>query len=305
MKQIIKSSYAKVDPVHLFDGLFVPTNGINRKQRLYVPPRKFGDSEISFQGFELLGSDDQSVLLAITAQLGTGGLLIGSQPNKIASDLRSKLSLTYDEATPIATKKVSLRSLSIDAGYDPQRSTSTITASLNRLRNAQIREIDPTGADRTSNIISAEFNRKTKETYIAANPRITNAVFSGQHIRVSLFERNVLDTEVAKLLHCWLSSNIRLGNSLGRDGGGAMIDTLAPHVWGVNQEEQSAKVRCRRRGLLRDALDEIADKTMKLQGGYGWVIDQTKPGLVFVGRPKELPTLEHQHELMPSDVHLN
>ncbi|MCY5962584.1 replication protein C, IncQ-type, partial [Salmonella enterica subsp. enterica serovar 1,4,[5],12:i:-] len=87
--------------------------------------------------------------------------------------------------------------------------------SLNRLRATQIREIDrETGWDRACNLISLSFNHKSGEIYVAANPRLTCAVFHGQHVRVSLFERNALETEVAKLLHCWLCSNIRLGRAL-------------------------------------------------------------------------------------------
>ena len=45
-QQRIKPAYAKFDPAHVFDGLFVPTKG-KKRGRLYVPPRRFGDSEIS------------------------------------------------------------------------------------------------------------------------------------------------------------------------------------------------------------------------------------------------------------------
>ena len=303
MKQTIRSSYAKFDPVHLLDGLFIPMKGQSRKRRLYVAPRRFGDVEISFQGFEQLGADDQSVLLAITAQLGIDGLLIGSSPTAISKSLLDGLELAHCDGVDIATKKISLRSLSIDAGYSPSRSTDIVAASLNRLSNAQIREENTaTGWDQRSNLIRTKFNRKTKEIYIAANPRITNAVFNGQHVRVSLFERNALETEVAKLLHCWLSSNIRLGASLGIGGNGAKIDTLAAHIWGTELETETAKVRCTRRGHLKDALIEIADKTKNLKGGNGWVIDLTESGLAYVGRPDQLPLFEHTYEMVPSDV---
>ncbi|WP_279603901.1 replication protein C, IncQ-type, partial [Aeromonas caviae] len=112
-----------------------------------------------------------------------------------------------------------------------------------------------------------------------------------------------LESEAAKLLHCWLCSNIRLGRSLG-NGNGAHIDTLAPHVWGkAAWEEASTKVRSVRRGQLRDALDEISDRTRGLQGGMGWAIDQTSSGLVLVSRPKELPFLEGEHDMRPSEYH--
>jgi hypothetical protein len=110
-----------------------------------------------------------------------------------------------------------------------------------------------------------------------------------------------LESEAAKILHCWLCSNIRLGQSLG-NGNGVRIDSLAPHVWGgLAWEGFAASDKSKKRGLLRAALSEIADKTRTLQGGLGWAIDQSSSGLVIVSRPKELPGAEF-FDLTPADV---
>ena len=303
-QQRIKPAYAKFDPAHVFDGLFVPTKG-KKRGRLLVEPRRFGKLEIGFQGFEQLGADDQSILLALSAQLGIDGLMIdAAPPGPISKQLRLDLRFNQDDGAPLATKRTSLRSLLIDAGYNSDTSTEKAKESLNRLRATQIREVDrETGWDRVCNLISVSFNHKTGEIHVAANPRLTGAVFRGQHVKVSLFERNELESEAAKLLHCWLCSNIRLGRSLG-NGNGAHLDTLAPHVWGKTAwEEASKKVRSQRRVQLRVALDEIADRTRGLQGGMGWAIDQTSSGLVLVSRPKELPFLEGEHDMRPSEYH--
>ena len=260
------------------------------------------------KGFEQLGADDQSILLAVSAQLGIDGLMIEAKPpGEIGQQLRLALDFDNDDGRPLKTKKTSLRSLLIDAGYDDPESGAAlarIKESLNRMGNAQIREINhATGWDYRCNLLSSRFNHKTGEIFVAVNPRLTGAVFREQHVKVSLFERNELESEAAKLLHCWLCSNIRLGRSLG-NGNGAHIDTLAPHVWGkAAWEEASTKVRSVRRGQLRDALDEISDRTRGLQGGMGWAIDQTSSGLVLVSRPKELPFLEGEHDMRPSEYH--
>lgn len=303
-QQRIKPAYAKFDPAHVFDGLFVPTKG-KKRGRLYVAPRRFGDLEIGFQGFEQLGADDQSILLALSAQLGIDGLIIDDDPpGPISRQLRLDLKFKNDDGAPLASKRTSLRSLLIDAGYKPDIGTKQVKDSLNRLGNVQIREINhETGWERACNLISASFNHKTGEVHVAANPRLTGAVFRRQHVKISLFERNELESEAAKLLHCWLCSNIRLGRSLG-NGNGAHIDTLAPHVWGKTAWEGfAASDRSKKRSQLRNALDEIADRTRGLQGGIGWAIDQTSSGLVLVSRPKELPFLEGEHEMRPSEVH--
>lgn len=301
MPQRIRAAYARFDPAHLFDGLFVPTKG-KRRRRLLVEPRRFGKTEIAFQGFEQLGADDQSILLALTAQLGIDGLVIGASPTgPVSRQLRLALDFRQDDGAQLASKRTSLRSLLIDAGYNPDTSTDKAKASLNRLRATQIREIDQeTGWDRVCNLISVSFNHKTGEIYVAANPRLTGAVFRGQHVKVSLFERNELESEVAKLMHCWLCSNIRLGQALG-NGNGAHLDTLAPHVWGrAAWHTYAASDRSKKRGQMREALSEIADRTRSLQGGIGWAIDQTSSGFVLVSRPKALPFFEGEHEMTPA-----
>ncbi|CAN7186623.1 replication protein C, IncQ-type [Phenylobacterium sp. LjRoot225] len=301
----IRPAYSKFDPAHVFDGLFVPTNG-KRRGRLLVEPRRFGKIEIGFQGFEQLGVDDQSILLALTAQLGIDGLVIDyAAAGPMSRQLRLALDFQQDDGAPLASKRTSLRSLLIDAGYKYPESGAALArakASLNRLRATQIREADRvSGWDRACNLIAVSFNHKTGEIYVAANPRLTGAVLRGQHVKVSLCERNKLDGEVAKLLHCWLCSNIRLGRALG-NGNGAHLDTLAPHVWGrAAWEGFAAADRSKKRGQLRAALDEIVDRTRDLEGGAGWAIDQTSNGFVLVSRPKKLPFLEGRHDIRPSD----
>jgi len=295
MKAHIRPAYAKLDPAHVFDGLFVPTSG-KKRGKLLVEPRRFGDIEIGFQGFDQLGADDQSILLAIAAQIGINGDVIFSRPQgPVMEQLRLALEIRADDGADVGSKRTSLRSLLIDAGYkDPESGAALKRAksSLNRLANAQVREINhTTGWDRRSNLISTQFNRKTGEVYVATNPRLTGAVFTGQHVKVSLYERNELESEAAKILHCWLCSNVRLGCALG-NGNGAYLDTLAPHVWGLAHEGESKKVRSVRRGILRDALDEIADRTRSLFDGYGWAIDRSSSDLVLISRPQEIPINE-------------
>lgn len=142
----------------MFDGLFVPTKG-KKRGRLLVEPRQFGKVEIGFQGFEQLGADDQSVLLALTAQLGIDGLVIhASAAGPMSRQLRLALDFQQDDGAPLLSKRTSLRSLLIDAGFkDPEggAALARAKASLNRLRATQIREIDrETGWDRACNLIS-------------------------------------------------------------------------------------------------------------------------------------------------------
>jgi hypothetical protein len=318
----IKPSFSIVDPAHLTDGVFVPTKGMRRQKgpddilyrpRLHVPERNFGDLSIGFIGFEQLGADDQSVLFAIAAQIGVGAntddtvIVKKDVNNPVGKKLRLNFEFEGDDTGKTAAKKTTLRSLLIDAGYEAidGANTNRIKQCLRRLRNAQIRETnETTGWERQSNILSYAFNKKTGETWVSLNPRYSSALFgeSRHFIKVSLFERNCLESEPAKILHAWLSANIRLGGRLG-NGNGVRIDTLLPHVWGSHTMSESRKVVSTRRGRLRDALEEIADKTKCLhKGPAGWVIEQTTSGLVSVSRPKTLPWQEDLGFTSPSDM---
>lgn len=299
----ISPAYARFDHSHVFDGLFIPTNGKTR-QRLDVPARKFGEITIAYQGYEQTGSDDQSVLLAVCAQLGIDGSYISEEPKgEISQKLREAIELKGDTSGTLATMQTSLRSLLIDAGYKNESGAAfeRLKDSLKRLRTAHIVEINKkTGWNRDARLLAANFNEKTGQTFIAINPRLTGAIFNGQHARVSLFERNLLETEVAKILHCWLCSNVRMGKALGGDNGAA-IDTLAPHVWGPLHDMESKQVRSRRRIQLKDALQEIVQATQTLHKEKGWSVDITASGLALVTRAAKLPLLE-QHGKIPSMV---
>ena len=53
--------------------------------------------------------------------------------------------------------------------------------------------------------------------------------------------------------------------------------------------------------VMDDRLVDDHSATRGLQGGLGWTIGETNSGLVRVSRPKELPLLEGQRDMRPSD----
>ena len=289
-KKYIETSYARFDHAHLFDGLFIPTNGVKRG-RLFVEPRQFDHLLISFQGFEQLGGDDQSLLLAITAQLGTDGLMIEKEPT---GDMNKqlKLALDFNEADNrvLASTRTTFRRILIDAGYKENTSTNFVKDSLNRLANTQIREVNlETGWDRRCNLISVKFNQKTKEIWVAANPRLTQAIFAiekKQHVIISLLERNSLKGEAAKILHAWLCAFTEQGQYFG-NAYGTNLDTFAPHIFGGKAwETASASSKSRKRRQIEGALVEISQR---------WEITQDAAGMVHIKRP----SFEFRH--LPSE----
>jgi len=283
----IESSYARFDYAHLFDGVFVPTNGTKRG-RLFVPSRQFDNVEVSFYGYEQLGADDQSVFLAVAAQLGiSGGVAKSETPT--GDELRRKMfSETVDDGSRVAAIRTSLRAIAIDAGYNSSGAALQIVHKcLHRLGCTIVREYGAYEAghrvDRRCMLLSSKIEIDTKEVVIAANPRLTRSIYGEQqHIKVSLIERNALESEVAKILHAWLCAVVRPGGILGRDG--VLIDTLLPHVWGAQCADASAPVRSNRRARIRDALVEIAQRTK-------WKIDLSRH-LAYITRPKMMPRSE-------------
>jgi hypothetical protein len=62
--------------------------------------------------------------------------------------------------------------------------------------STQIQEINrETGWDRACHLISISFGHRSGEIYVASNPRPTGAAFRGQHVKVSVFERNELESD--------------------------------------------------------------------------------------------------------------
>lgn len=284
MKKIALSLYAKLDPAHLYDGLFVPTGGRPRG-RLYVPPRSFGGVKVSYQGYEQLGAGDQSVLLAIAAQAGMRRVIVphGTESSVGAALRRRLYGDGDDDQSRLVAIATTLYALAKDAGYTAisGETIGLVRASLNRLGNAQIRIISRR-LDTAANIIGSIVDPETGSVGVVINPRLTEAVLGGQHARISLTERRALRSEVAKLLHAWLSAYLRAGKSLV-----AEIDTLGPHVWGPAWHQGDPAVRSRRRGQLRDALNEIR--------GIGWQADADNTGSqisgsqVCITRPRNAP----------------
>lgn len=290
-RSITRGSFAMLDPAHMFDGLFVPTNGASRRE-LRVQEKKFGDYRISFQGAFQLGVDDQSVLLAIVAQMAIRG---GEMTDEnLDPELLQKLAIVtrgnLTEADRVTRLRTSLRSLVIDAGYSSIRSTSDVGESLNRLAAAQIRSKNiETGDDQRCNLISVAFNSKTHEAHIAANPRIGRALLSShQNVQVSLSERNLFEGEITKLLHCWLCSNVDLGKRLGL-GNGAHVDTLAGHVWGPQWSSFDNSSKSKKRDRILDAVSEIVEKTTAKFGKEGAWHASMKGKIIQMLRPKKLP----------------
>jgi hypothetical protein len=293
------SKFAKLDPAHVLDGLFVPT--AQKGQALYDVSGQFDGGVISFKGSQLSVAH-QSVLLSIAARTGrqpkADGLVIAGTANDLLSQSQvaeppEQLKLTEEQLelaqqaeklarTDEAKKhdfslvKTSAYSLLVDAGmktgasdYHKLRELLHEMASVVMYRNIK-------GTGGTSQLLS--FQHQKDKFVVSLNWRLADAIFGGQNIHVSLTERHLLsESPVAKILHTWLSAYIRPGQSL-MAGHGAEVDTLVQHVWG--NRPYSADTLRKRRGRIREALVAINDLR-------GWTTS-VEGNHAFISRPKLL-----------------
>ncbi len=269
------SDFAKIDPAHIVDGLFVPCAG-RKRQALDKVGGEWAGGEISFTGVQL-GAAEQDVLLAICARTGRTGLQVcGNEKDLLAS----QLSLSLDEAAAdkdLGRVEVTAYSLLLDAGLGTSgRSYKVLLKYLKNLAAVSVyRRVGKVGG--ASPLIG--FKHIGDHFTVAVNWRLTDAIFGHQYIAVSLHERRQIKSEAGRILHTWLSAHIRLGGSL-MAGRGVAIDSLIPHVYG--RSRCSDKVWRVRRGQIRAALAEISDLK-------GWVCSLDATGRAVVCRPKLIP----------------
>lgn len=285
------SSFAKVDPAHLLDGLFTPT--VKKGEALYEVEGTFGGLTIAFKGVQMSVAH-QSLLLAISARTArqpkASSVLVSGNADNLKHQQVKKLSLTGKaESMDVSIVECTAYSLLIDAGMNAGgRSYNAMINMLHEMSTVTMyRGSGLKGG--TSRLLS--FSHDGNQFIVSFNWRMADAILGKQNVQVSLHERNYLeDSPVAKILHAWLSGHIRLGGQL-MAGRGAEIDTLIKHVWG--NRPCSNEVIKKRRTRIKKALNEIG----KLDG---WIY-RLQGTHAFISRPKELSNLE-KCELSPGDL---
>lgn len=296
MKDI--SKYAKIDPAFFTDGLFVPK--ANKNKAISIE-REWDNGIVRFRGVQL-GVAHQSVLLALCARVGRNGEIVVKGTKRDLHgmqidlhDLEMDLLKCFDDAknSPTAVVEASAYSILVDAGmHDSGTSYDRLIQYLVDMQTLVVyRQMKSSKKGGGSNLLN--FSHEGDRFRISVNWRLANAILGESHyVQISLFERNQLSDPVAKILHAWLSSNIRLGQSLGF-GNGVLLDSLICHVWGDDDVSQET-IRQRRRRLIK-ALNDIngVNNWVCLNQGKKWLI--TRPidlGNDWLGSPGELKEAE-------------
>ena len=248
------SSFAKIDPAHILDGLFVPRR--KEGESLFGVEGKFKNGIVSFKGVQL-SVTHQSVLLAIAARTGrqqkNEGLIVNGSRDDLLARQMSLLRTTGPAADQdISRVECSAYALLKDAGMGSGKSDYMALKNLLHEMSTVVLRRDYEGKSGTSHLLS--YQSLDDHLMVSLNWRMTDAIFGGQNIQVSLHERQELTGPVAKILHTWLSAYINKGASL-MAGRGASVDTLVNHVYGKRPCKSGAKRR--RKQYVVAALKEI------------------------------------------------
>lgn len=274
------SRYAKLDPAHVLDGLFVPV--AKAGEALYKVEGTFKGGNVKFEGVQL-DVRHQSVLLAVMARGARAGkdklLIDGSASDLQALQARLDLNLKGSaKDASIGAVKCTAYALLKDAGmnlgkkdYEELRKILTQLSTVTLYRSVN-------GKWGTSSLISGAGGDENGNIVVNINWRLAKAITGGQSVHVSLNERQELSSSpVAKILHTWLSAYVRPGSQL-MAGKGAELDTLASHVWGSRACSES--VKSNRRVRIREALaciDKLTGWTTHVDGTHAYI---SRPNLI-------------------------
>lgn len=241
-KQVI--TFAKYDPATALACLFRPV--CRGKRPVLNVDYRFDGLRLRFVCHEAPDVREQSILLAAIGLAGLDSLPLdqssaGTIGKQLWLDLEPMEQAIFDTATVVTCSYYQLLQA---AGMDTtsKRSYDQLKEVLWRLSTISCRAYKD-GYDWSMKVLSYAA-RPDGKISIAMNSRFA-AALAGQHVRISLEERRALavkqkGSEVAELLHCYLTAWIRDGH-----GQRIYVDNLASKVYG-NESKNENTVRDRR-----------------------------------------------------------
>jgi hypothetical protein len=252
--------FAMHDPGTALASIFRPVCRGPRPKGLDVSTT-FDGLTLRFVNFEWLDVREQSILLACCALAGLGSQEItrdapGEIGKKLWTDLEPKERAVTDRGVVIV---VSYYQLMQAAGLPTNKyGYERVKEMLFRLSATTCRA-KKDGYDWSMNLLSYAA-RPDGTISIALNGRFADAL-AGQHIRTSLLERRSLPSEIAQLMHCALTAQIRKGHHQR-----VRLDVLAERVWGGPAREDARRKRRERIGDALRAIGQIPGWRVDIQG---------------------------------------
>ena len=251
MSDDMRFEYAIQEPALAIAPVFLALKKGNRN-KLDVK-RIFGNSTLNWRGPDAMGMVEQSVLLGLLSIAGQQPFMLNPQNchgtgKKILGLLTSSgLAINSD----LAIMKANWAKIVMAAGYKTTggKNTKIVRSAMKRLAEMTIWE-ERFGIEYESRLlawVSGDIDGVT----LVLNLRATDALNGGQHVKISLIERNALSDDPSKALHAWLSGHMRSGSTKSFN-----ISVFQSHVWGSEIKEAGSTLGSRMK-KLRSALVSI------------------------------------------------
>jgi hypothetical protein len=250
MSDLTRFEFALQEPALSIAKVFVALPKKMKRDKLDVA-FTFGDTELQWRGPDALGATDQSVLfglLSISAQQKFR--LSPSQPKDAGRALLSGLDLARGiPDRDFSALTASWRKIVVASGYRFKGSNyiELVRAAVKRLSETTVWE-KRNGKEYQSRLLSW-IEGDMDGVIVVLNRRATDALCGGQHTRISLTERHMLDDAWAKILHAWLSGCMHVGAKKKFS-----VIGLQSHVWAGEATGSALRSRLVK---LRNALADI------------------------------------------------
>lgn len=279
MSPLPVTEHARLERVHAVAGLFEAVQKGQRPRReIVVPVDQKGLTETwRFTVPFALDASDQSVLLTIVAMMRQDA---NAMPIRAVNATRA-LSLVGEAASE---DSLSLRTtayrLASECGWAWGKDRPRlIQESLRRLSQVTF-DVERNGVVVSGGTLIARAMTSDGRLMVAINPYLARALMDPNGAlwaKMDLTERRALKSDTARLLHTWLCTWLRPG-----DSGRVRLNTLTRHIWPneANGPIPEGTVR-RRRHAIRDALREVT----RLPGWH--VSEPDDRNIVAISRPPD------------------
>ncbi|CAJ1813983.1 hypothetical protein IIDPJIOB_01387 [Aeromonas veronii] len=228
-----------------------------------------GHEKLRVELAEGLDSSDQSVLLVLIALAGIDSKIIssantGPKSSLLWNDLNVSFDAETEQCALVTTTQTDI--LNILGWNRSGHEYNRLKKCLNRLKNVSLL-ISKGERQWRSGLLSYLINNTSAIggediVYVVLNSKIAKALDGGQYARICLEERRSLSSNIAQLLHTWLSFNINHGYHLS-----PYIDTLVQRIWGEpcklhqskSKTEYEKKEIRRKRAEIVTALKQLSE----------------------------------------------
>ncbi|MFM5648888.1 replication protein C, IncQ-type [Aeromonas veronii] len=252
--------------------LFMPMPSGKRPINIILDAES-GHEKLRVELAEGLDSSDQSVLLVLIALAGIDSKIIssantGPKSSLLWNDLNVSFDAETEQCALVTTTQTDI--LNILGWNRSGHEYNRLKKCLNRLRNVNLL-ISKGERKWRSGLLSYLINNTSAIggediVYVVLNSKIAKALDGGQYARICLEERRSLSSNIAQLLHTWLSFNINHGYHLS-----PYIDTLVQRIWGepCKLHQSKSKTQYEKKEIRRKRA-EIVTALKQLSELDGW-----------------------------------